>query len=294
MGLSARRFLRSWVKPLYFIHTQQYTKRDLGMFRGNGVRKMKVVVFSTCVVDLFFPNVGAAMVEVLERFGCDTVLPKKQICCGQPTFNSGYVINSQKTMRNEVDALLSVDCDYIVGPSGSCVNMLHEFRMHLADDPEYGPKAEMLANKSYEFSQFLYRVLHIIDAGAELDAKATFHRSCHMTRLLGERVAPFVLLDHVKGLQMIPLPHIENCCGFGGLFSVKEPEISKLMVDEKVDDVTSTGADILIGADQACLMNIGGRFSRRKEPIKIMHIAEVLNSNVDMSRVRYADTPATV
>lgn len=93
---------------------------------------------------------------------------------------------------------------------------------------------------------------------------------------------------------MIPLPHIENCCSFGGLFSVKEPEISKLMVDEKVDDVTSTGADILIGADQACLMNIGGRFSRRKEPIKIMHIAEVLNSNVDMSRVRYADTPATV
>ncbi|KMO58239.1 hypothetical protein PZ01_13450, partial [Lacticaseibacillus rhamnosus] len=143
------------------------------------------------------------------------------------------------------------------------------------------------ADKTYEFSQFLYRVLNVIDAGAELDAKATYHRSCHMTRLLGERTAPFVLLDHVKDLQMETLPHIENCCGFGGMFSAKEPEISKQMVDEKVNDVLSTGAHVLISADPACLMNIAGRFSRRNEKIKIMHIAEVLNHNVNPERIKF-------
>lgn len=250
---------------------------------------MKVVIFSTCIVDLFFPNVGAAMVEVLERFGCETFMPVKQICCGQPTYNSGYVKATQKVFRNEIDALLSVDADYIVGPAGSCVNMLREYRVLLKDDPEYAEKAKEVADKTFEFSQFLYRVLNVIDAGAELDAKATYHRSCHMTRLLGERTAPLALLDHVKDLQMEPLPHIENCCGFGGMFSAKEPEISKQMVDEKVDDVLSTGAKVLISADPACLMNISGRFSRRQEKIKIMHIAEVLNHNVDPKRIKFHD-----
>ena len=250
---------------------------------------MKVVIFSTCVVDLMFPNVGKAMVEVLERFGCDTYLPKEQICCAQPTFNSGYVKESMQVMRNEVDALLSVDADYIVGPAGSCVNMLKELPFHLKNDPVYAAKAQTMADKTYEFSQFLYRVLGVLDAGAELDAVATYHRSCHMTRLLGERTSPFVLLDHVKGLTMVPLPHIENCCGFGGMFSMKEPEISKQMVDEKVNDVLSTKASVLISCDPGCLMNIGGRFNRRGEKITIMHLAEVLNHNVDMSRVKYVD-----
>lgn len=248
---------------------------------------MKVVIFSTCIVDLFFPNVGKAMVEVLERFGCETYMPVKQICCGQPTFNSGYVKETKPVFRNQIDALLSIDADYIVGPAGSCVNMLREFQVQLKDDPEYAEKAKQVAAKTWEFSQFLYRVLGVLDAGAELDATATYHRSCHMTRLLGERTSPFVLLDHVKDLKMVPLPHLENCCGFGGLFSVKEPEISKQMVDEKVDDVISTGASVLISADPSCLMNIAGRFNRRGEKIKIMHIAEVLNSNVDPARIKY-------
>lgn len=250
---------------------------------------MKVAIFSTCIIDLLFPNVGIAMVEVLERFGCETSMPVKQICCGQPTFNSGYVKETQKVMHNEIDALLGVDADYIVGPAGSCVAMLKEYPEHLKDDPAYAEKAQQLADKTYEFSQFVYRVLHIQNAGAQLDTTATYHRSCHMTRLLGERTAPFELLKHVEGLTMIPLPHLENCCGFGGLFSVKEPEISKQMVDEKVDSVVSTHAEVLISCDQACLMNIVGRFNRRGEHIKVMHLAEVLNSNVDMSRVEYID-----
>lgn len=254
---------------------------------------MKIAIFSTCIMDLLFPNVGIAMVEVLERFGCDTAMPVKQICCGQPTYNSGYIKDTQKVMHNEIDALLSVDTDYIVGPAGSCVAMLKEYPHHLALDPQYADKAQILADKTYEFSQFVYRVLHVENAGAELNATATYHRSCHMTRLLGERTSPFELLKHVQGLTMIPLPHLENCCGFGGMFSVKEPEISRQMVDEKVDSVLSTEAEVLISCDQACLMNIAGRFNRRGEKIKIMHLAEVLNSNVDPARITY-NNPETL
>ncbi|AUJ31176.1 MAG: (Fe-S)-binding protein [Liquorilactobacillus nagelii] len=255
---------------------------------------MKVAIFSTCIVDLMFPNVGQAMVEVLERFGCETSFPNKQICCGQPTYNSGYHKETQKVFHNEVDALMSADADYIVGPAGSCVAMLREYKNLLKDDPKYADKAAAMADKTYEFSQFLYRVLGVRNAGAQLDAVATYHRSCHMTRLLREREAPYELLANVKNLQMVPLPRAENCCGFGGTFSVKEPQISRQMVDEKVNDILSTQASVLISADPSCLMNIAGRFSRRNEKIKIMHIAEVLNHNVDPARIRLADQPANV
>ena len=135
--------------------------------------------------------------------------------------------------------------------------MMKEYHKFLADDPIYGPKAQRLAERTYEFSQFLYRVLGVKDVGATLHGKATYHRSCHMTRILNERESPFVLLDHVKGLEMIPLGHLENCCGFGGTFSVKMPAISEQMVTEKMNDVIDTGAEILISADMGCLMNIG-------------------------------------
>lgn len=245
---------------------------------------MKVSIFTSCVVDLMFPNVGIAMVEVLERLGCETELPDKQICCGQPTFNSGYEKSSYATLKNQIDAFEGAE--YVVGGAGSCVGMLREYPELLKDDPIYGPKALELAAKTYEFSQFIYRVLEVTDLGATLEGKATYHRSCHMTRLLGEREAPFVLLDNVKDLEMLPLGHINNCCGFGGTFSVKMPEISEQMVTEKMNDVLNTGADILISADMGCLMNIGGKFNRDGKEIKIMHIAEVLNSNVDLARIK--------
>ncbi|AQP54499.1 hypothetical protein CBF34_01555 [Vagococcus penaei] len=244
---------------------------------------MKVSIFTSCVVDLMFPDVGIAMVEVLERLGCETDLPDKQVCCGQPTFNSGYEKRSYATLKNQIDAFEGAE--YVVGGAGSCVGMLREYPELLKDDPEYYEKAVALANKTYEFSQFIYRVLGVKDVGACLEGKATYHRSCHMTRILGEREAPFVLLDYVEGLEMIPLPHINNCCGFGGTFSVKMPEISEEMVTEKMHDVLDTGAEILISADMGCLMNIGGKFNRDGHPIKIMHIAEVLNSHVDLNRM---------
>lgn len=251
---------------------------------------MKVSIFTSCVVDLMFPNVGIAMVEVLERLGCEVDFPEKQICCGQPTFNSGYEKKSKATLINQLEAF--ENSDYVVGGAGSCVGMLREYPELLKDDEVYYPKAVELAEKTYEFSQFIYRVLGLTDVGACYEGRATYHRSCHMTRLLGEREAPFVLLDNVEGLEMIPLGHIENCCGFGGTFSVKMPEISEQMVTEKMNDVINTGADILISADMGCLMNIGGKFNRDGNPIKIMHIAEILNSNVDTSRIQLSSEVA--
>lgn len=239
---------------------------------------MKVSIFSTCLVDMMFPNVGIAMVECLERLGCETDFPESQVCCGQPTYNSGYMHDTKKTLINQLEAF--EDAEYVVGPSGSCVGMMREYAEIFKDDPEYAKRAKALSEKTYEFSQFIYRVLGQTNLGAKLTGKATYHRSCHMTRILGEREAPFELLKEVEGLELVPLPHLENCCGFGGTFSVKMPEISEQMVSQKVADIIETDATILISADMGCLMNIGGKFNRLGKEIKIMHIAEVLNSGI--------------
>lgn len=259
---------------------------------------MKVSIFTTCMMDLMFPQVGKDMVEVLERLGCTVDVPENQICCGQPTFNSGYVEASWSVMHNQIDALSAIDCDYIVCPAGSCTAILKEYPDLLADDTtdptgEYMAQAKILAAKTFEFSQFIWRVLGIADCGAELNTIATYHRSCHMTRLLGERETPFWLLENVKGLEMRQLQGIQYCCGFGGTFSVKEHEISELMVTSKVKHIEETGAQVLISCDPGCLMNIGGRFNRLGKPMKIMHIAEVLNHNVDESRIKKVSEVAT-
>ncbi|QSF47423.1 (Fe-S)-binding protein [Paenibacillus tianjinensis] len=236
---------------------------------------MKVSFFSTCLVDLMTPKVGIAMVEVLVRLGCEIDYPASQVCCGQPAYNSGYLEDSKLAMKNMMLAFES--SDYVVGPSGSCVAMFHEYPKIFKGDPEWELKAVTLKEKSYEFTQFIVKVLGITDVGASLDGTATYHRSCHMTRLLGEKETPFQLLEHVKGLHMEPLKNSDNCCGFGGTFSVKMPDISEQMVDEKSSCIIDTEADILISADMGCLLNIGGRLFRKGEPVKIMHIAEVLN-----------------
>ncbi|SET04414.1 (Fe-S)-binding protein [Paenibacillus sp. NFR01] len=236
---------------------------------------MKVSVFSTCLVDLMAPNAGKAMVEVLERLGCELDFPASQVCCGQPMYNSGYLEDAKKAMKNMISAF--EHSEYVVGPSGSCIAMFHEYPKIFKGDPDWKLKAVALKEKSYEFTQFIVRVLGITDVGAQLEGNATYHRSCHMTRLLGEKESPYLLLEQVRGLQLEPLTNSDNCCGFGGTFSVKMPEISAQMVDEKCQCVTDTGADILISADMGCLLNIGGRLSRKGQPVKVMHIAEVLN-----------------
>jgi L-lactate dehydrogenase complex protein LldE len=237
---------------------------------------MKVTLFATCIVDMFQSNVGKATVELLERLGCEIDFPESQVCCGQPSYNSGYVKESKEAMKRMIDTF--IDAEYIVSPSGSCITMFHEYPHIFKDDPVWEPKAKKLAEKSFELTQFIVDVMKIEDVGARFEGSVTYHTSCHMTRLLGVKKAPMVLLSNVKGLKFTELPGKEQCCGFGGTFSIKMAQISEQMVDEKVRHVEETGAEYLIGADAACLMNIGGRIDRVGKQIKVLHIAEVLNS----------------
>ncbi|QED47314.1 (Fe-S)-binding protein [Cytobacillus dafuensis] len=237
---------------------------------------MKVSLFATCLVDMFQSKVGKATVEVLERLGCEIDFPESQVCCGQPSFNSGYVKESMEAMKRMIEAFK--DSEYVVAPSGSCAYMLHEYPQIFKGDPIWEQKAKALSEKTYELTQFIVDVMKVEDVGARLEGRATFHTSCHMTRLLGVKEAPMKLLSHVEGLEFTELPGKHYCCGFGGTFSVKMAQISEQMVDEKVHHVEETKADFLIGADGGCLMNIGGRIDRKEKPIKVMHIAEVLNS----------------
>jgi len=237
---------------------------------------MKVTLFATCLVDLFEGDVGKATVEVLERLGCEIDFPESQVCCGQPAYNSGYVKESKEAMKRMIKTFEYAE--YVVSPSGSCAFMFKEYPHIFAGDPVWEPKAKALADKTYEFTQFIVDVLKVEDVGAKLNASATFHTSCHMTRLLGVKDAPMKLLSHVEGLQFTELSEKEKCCGFGGTFSVKMAQISEQMVDEKVHHVEDTKAEILVGADAGCLMNIGGRINRLGKKVKVMHIAEVLNS----------------
>ncbi|WP_274307504.1 (Fe-S)-binding protein [Solibacillus daqui] len=236
---------------------------------------MKVTLFATCLVEMFQGDVGKATVELLERLGCEIEFPTSQVCCGQPAYNSGYVEQSKKTMQNMINAFEKAE--YVVTPAGSCAYMFKEYPHIFKDDPQWENRAQQLADKTYELTDFIVNVLKVENVGARLTGKATFHTSCHMTRLLGIKTPPMTLLKHVEGLEFVELPGKERCCGFGGTFAVKMGNISGQMVEEKVCNVEETEADILIGADAGCLLNIGGRIERKGKPIRVMHIAEVLN-----------------
>jgi len=219
--------------------------------------------------------VGKNTVELLERFGCEVDFPELQTCCGQPAYNSGYLKQSKEAMKQMMRAFK--DSEYVVGPSGSCVAMLREYPHIFKDDAEWRQSAEDLAGKSYELTQFLVDVLGITDVGSTFKGKVTYHPSCHMTRLLGIKDAPKTLLSHVAGLEFVPLPLASDCCGFGGTFAVKSPVISEQMVQEKALHVLETEAEYLVGGDMGCLMNIGGRLRRTGEPVKVVHITDILN-----------------
>ena len=236
---------------------------------------MEISLFATCLVDLFQSNVGKCTVELLERLGCKVDFPKSQTCCGQPAYNSGYVKASRDTMKNTIRAF--EDAQYVVCPSGSCAYMLKEYPHLFKDEPHWRQRAQKLALKTYELTQFIVDVLKVEDVGARASGTATYHPSCHMTRLLQVQHAPLTLLRHVEGLEVVELPLKENCCGFGGTFSVKMGRISEQMVDEKVTSIQSTGVHYLIGADAGCLMNIGGRMARQNIQVETKHIAEILN-----------------
>jgi L-lactate dehydrogenase complex protein LldE len=228
----------------------------------------RVSVFVTCIVDQFFPAVGLAMVDVLERIGCQVDFPEEQTCCGQPAFNTGYPEEARQVARHFLRVFR--DAEYVVVPSGSCTSMItHRYRELFPDEPLRLPEV-------WEFSKFLLEVQKVDDVGARLDKVVTFHDSCHGLRELGVKAGPRRLLGNVRGLELREMDIAEECCGFGGTFSVKFPDISGGMARTKIDSILRTGADAVVGIDASCLMQIGGALARAGSPVKTMHLAEVL------------------
>ncbi|MDR7315845.1 (Fe-S)-binding protein [Brevibacillus nitrificans] len=236
---------------------------------------MKVSLFITCLSDALYPRVGEAMVRILARYGVQVHFPEAQTCCGQPAFNSGYWDEARTSALTLIHAF--ADSDYVISPSGSCTGMIHHYYPKLFEnDPQLLAKANALREKTYEFTQFLVNVLGITDLGAVFPHKVTYHPSCHGSRLLGIKQEPLQLMEQVKGLDLVPLPFAEDCCGFGGTFAVKMSDISGAMVTEKADHVLETEAEVLVGLDLGCLMNISGNLRFRGKPVRVMHLAELL------------------
>lgn len=246
------------------------------------MKAMKVSLFITCLSDSLYPNVGEAMARLLARYGVELHFPRTQTCCGQPAFNSGYWDEAKTSARTLIEAF--DDSDFIISPSGSCTGMIQHYYPKLFEqDPEMVEKAKHLGEKTYEFTQFLVNVLGVEDVGAVFPHKATYHPSCHGSRLLGIKNEPMQLMSKVKQMELVPLPFAEDCCGFGGTFAIKMSDISGAMVTEKVDHVLETEAEVLIGLDMGCLMNIAGNLSYRGKPVRVMHLAEVLYEGVQAS-----------
>jgi len=232
-------------------------------------------IFVTCIVDQLFPKVGVAMLEVLERIGWQVDFPERQTCCGQPAFNTGFRDEARTVARHFLDVFR--DAEYIVVPSGSCTTMIaHHYAELFADEPEWLALSHRIEPRIWEFSKFLLEVARVEEVGAHLERVATFHDSCHGLRGLGIKDGPRRLLSHVRGLTLREMDAAEECCGFGGTFSVKFPGISGGMARTKIDSIMRSGAELVVGVDVSCLLQIQGALSRAGLEIETMHLAEVL------------------
>ena len=238
-------------------------------------QRPRVGLFVTCLVDLVRPQVGFAAVKLLEVAGCDVEVPPMQTCCGQPAWNAGADGHAADIARNVIDAFEPYD--YVVAPSGSCAGMLRRhYPEVLAGDANYLAKARALAAKSHELLSFLVRVRGVKDVAAKYAGAVCYHDSCSSLREMGVKDEPRQLLAGVAGLSLNALKEPQVCCGFGGLFSVKYPEISERMADDKIADALSTGADTLTGGDLGCLLHLAGRMEREGRPMHVRHVAEIL------------------
>lgn len=241
---------------------------------GSAGRGPRVGLLVTCLVDLFRPSVGFAAVKLLEEAGCEVVVPR-QTCCGQPAYNSG----DRETTADLAKAMIEAfeGCDYVVGPSGSCSGMVRLHYVELfKDDPEWSPRAHHLARRTHELVSFLTDVRGVSRVDAAYEGTVTYHDSCAGLREMGVKAQPRKLLAGVKGLSLTELPEAEVCCGFGGTFCVKYPEISTKMVSDKAANIQATGADMLLAGDMGCLMNMAGRLQRLGSAVQVRHVAEVL------------------
>jgi len=234
----------------------------------------RVGLFVTCLVDLFRPSVGFAAVKLLEESGCDVEVPAAQTCCAQPAWNSGDRADARAVAETVLKAFAGLD--YVVAPSGSCAGMIRVHYPELFAGTPLEAQARDLAARTWELTSFLVDVMRLERVRVRHDARVTYHDSCSGLRELGVKAQPRKLLGSVEGLKLKELPGAEVCCGFGGTFCVKYPEISGKIVAEKTADIAATGADLLLAGDMGCLLNMAGRLTREGRPIAVRHVAEVL------------------
>jgi L-lactate dehydrogenase complex protein LldE len=237
--------------------------------------RVRASLMITCLGDLFYPEVGVRIVRLLRRLGVVVDFPDGQTCCGLPLFNSGYHRAARRVARRTVP--LFRDSQYVVVPSGSCAWMVkREYPGLLKDDARAFTEAQALAGRTYELSQFLVAVLGASKLPSAVSGRVTYHDSCHLLRGLGEASAPRTLLGNLEGVDFVDLPGADQCCGFGGSFSVRLPDVSAAILDKKLASVEATGADCLVACDAGCLMQMGGGLARRGSRVRALHLAEVL------------------
>jgi L-lactate dehydrogenase complex protein LldE len=235
----------------------------------------RVGLFVTCLVDLMRPSIGFAAARLIQRTGCSVQVPTAQTCCGQPAYNSGDQANARAIARQTIAAFEGFD--YVVAPSGSCAGMLKShYPKLLQDDPEWGPRSLAFAERVFELVSFLVTVRGMVSVDAAFTGRVTYHDSCSGLRELNIKTQPRHLLKSVRGLELVEMADNEVCCGFGGTFSLKYPDISNAMVEKKTAAIGQAEPELLLAGDLGCLMNMAGKLKRQGSTIAVRHVAEVL------------------
>jgi L-lactate dehydrogenase complex protein LldE len=249
----------------------------------------RVALFVTCMVDMLYPEVGMATVELLEKYGVEVVFPEAQTCCGQPAFNAGFRDEARELARRFVDIfeplVISGAVDAVVAPSGSCTTMVTHFYDALfesQDAVEYRYRVANLASATFELTEFLVDVLGVTDTQSRFQGKLTYHACCHLLRELGVDDQPRALLEQIEGADLVPLDGSDECCGFGGLFAIKNAPISTAMGERKTANLAKSGADVVTLCDVSCMTHINGLLDRQDQRCRAIHIAEILNNQVDV------------
>ncbi len=238
-------------------------------------KNKSVTLFVQCLVDSLYPEVGTSMVRLFEKMEIPFNIPVDQTCCGQPAFNAGYRKEATVAAKRFIE--IFEDSQVIVCPSGSCVDMVkHQYPGLFENGSSWQKRALGISSKIFEFTEYLVDVLCLEDVGARFEGRVTYHESCHLSRNLGVKDQPRRLIAHVQDCQLIEMEHADKCCGFGGTFAVKFPDISTAILEEKIDHIIQAGVDAVVGCDISCLMNIQGMLSRKNSSIKTLHIAQLL------------------
>ncbi len=238
---------------------------------------MQVALFITCFNDTLFPNTGKAVVSIVERLGHQVIFPEEQTCCGQMHFNTGYQAEAMPLIRRFVEIFSQYEA--IVSPSASCVGMvrdMYRFAAEVHHDTKLANEVALLAERVYEFSEFIVNRLGIQDVGAYYPHRVTYHPTCHSLRGIKVGDAPEQLLRAVRGIDYVPLTQSNECCGFGGTFAVKNADTSMAMLGDKIRHILDTRAEVCVAADNSCLMHIGGALHRQRSGVRIAHLAEIL------------------